>query len=80
MSMDLGLVELIIFKSEDGATWDVVPPDEVPAKIKDSPHVIEYLEGGMVAQFPDETTLYMALKNGIGGSVPTDKIKLTEGI
>lgn len=64
--MGIGLAELIILKCEDekGEKWEIVPPKDVPSKIKDDPEVMEYLVSGCQPQFPGETTIYAALKVG----------------
>lgn len=62
--MDTGLVELIILRTEDeGDTFYVVEPKDVPEKLK-TPEMIAILNDGMQPQFPGEITIYMALRPG----------------
>ena len=64
--MNLGLAELIILKCTDerGKDWTIVPPDEVPSKIKNDPQMIEWMVEGCQPQFPGESTIYAAMKVG----------------
>ena len=57
--MDTGLVEMIIYKSEDeGESFDVVQPHNVPEEIK-TPEMIGILNEGLAVQLPGDITYYI---------------------
>lgn len=51
---------LIILSSEDGESWDMVLPKDVPDWIKTDQEVIGHMVGGEIAQGPQSTTMYIA--------------------
>ncbi len=66
--MNTALAELIIFKCDDemGKEWEIVPPDEVPEKVKE-PGVIAWMLDGFQPQFPGESTIYAGFRVGDKG-------------